>query len=270
MSAAATRAAGEFDPEPPWPMPVRGDCEFYHSLDFPDGETVDGNWDIRGRFDDYIGRYPLAGKSVLDVGTASGFLAFSAEQRGARVSALDVRHAAEFVRLPFQDSPYYRDRLAWAEQWQTRQLLPRKRGFWYAWYKYKSAVEVHYLPLERLPLWPRRFDIVIAGAIVEHLADPISAIGTFARLADEAVIIAFTPVHESDDLAMHVLNGWIDPQLDYSWWMLSRGLYRRVFENLGFSVEFKQSSALNVASRHFELPTPQEHIRLTIVARRKR
>jgi hypothetical protein len=56
------------------PTPARSECLFYHSMDFPDGESVAGVWDIRGQFDQYIGNYPISGKTVLDVGTASGFL----------------------------------------------------------------------------------------------------------------------------------------------------------------------------------------------------
>ena len=36
-----------------------------------------------------------------------------------------------------------------------------------------------------------RFDVVIAGAIVEHLSHPVSALGALERLAQEAVIIPF-------------------------------------------------------------------------------
>ena len=85
-----------FAPEKPWPCPERGDCQFYHSLDFPDDTSIEGFWDIRGRFDEYVGRYPLAGKSVLDIGTATGFLAFSAEAAGAQVTALDARGQKNF------------------------------------------------------------------------------------------------------------------------------------------------------------------------------
>src|SRR4249920_1356812 len=71
-----------FEPVEPWPLPRREDCFFYHDLDLPGGTTIGGHWDIRGHFDQYIGNQTLNGKKVLDVGTASGFLAFGAEQGG--------------------------------------------------------------------------------------------------------------------------------------------------------------------------------------------
>jgi hypothetical protein len=48
-----------------------------------------------------------------------------------------------------------------------------------------------------------------------------------ADLASEAVIIAFTQVVDSDQLFMDTANDWDRPQFDYTWWTLSRGLYKR-------------------------------------------
>jgi SAM-dependent methyltransferase len=256
----------DFTPERPWPLPDREQCLFYHSMDFPDGTSVRGQWDIRGRFEDYIGRYPVAKKTVLDVGTATGFLAFSAERAGARVTALDMRDAAEFPRVPHGGSAYLEDRAGWVATMNEQHLRPLKAGFWYAWHKFNSGVEVIYAPLDRLHAWERRFDVVIAGAIIEHLADPVSAIGALARLAKEAVIIAFTNVVDTDELLMRPTeHGMGNPAVDFEWWLLSRGLYRQVFENLGFTVDFAASTATY---------TPYEgvadtQVRPTIIARRR-
>jgi 2-polyprenyl-3-methyl-5-hydroxy-6-metoxy-1,4-benzoquinol methylase len=58
-----------------------------------------------------------------------------------------------------------------------------RNAFWYAHQKYNSRVELLLKPLAELPFWERRFDIVFLGAIIEHLADPISVIGSAAILA---------------------------------------------------------------------------------------
>jgi hypothetical protein len=63
------------------------------------------------------------------------------------------------------------DRSAWdagmEAHWQ-----PARRAFWYAWHKHRSKVDVVYASLSELRYWNRCFDVVIAGAILEHLADP--------------------------------------------------------------------------------------------------
>ncbi len=251
-----------FEPVEPWPLPRREDCFFYHDLDLPGGTTIGGFWDIRGHFDQYIGNQTLNGKKVLDVGTASGFLAFGAEQGGAVVTAVEARDARDFRQLQFRDSLYHRDRATWLREYDEF-LVKLKNSFWYAWHHLNSRVEVVYAPIEAFPLWDRRFDIVIAGAIVEHLADPVSAIGNMALLADEALILAFTPVEETSDQMMRTASEWDDPEFCYTWWTLSRGLYERIFGNLGLSVEFLTSTAV---TRVGEQAVVAE--RPTIVARR--
>jgi 2-polyprenyl-3-methyl-5-hydroxy-6-metoxy-1,4-benzoquinol methylase len=61
-------------------------------MDLPSLGTVNhfGSWDLRGRFDEYTGFVPIAGKTLVDVGSASGFLSFEAEKRGAVVTSFDV------------------------------------------------------------------------------------------------------------------------------------------------------------------------------------
>ena len=117
-----------------------------------------------------------------------------------------------------------------------------------------------YTPLARLPYWGRKFDVVIAGAILEHLSDPVSVIGNLAGLAREAVIIGFTPVADSDGQFMETANDWTDPVHNFTFWTLSRGLYKRIFANLGFSVDFVPAKARLHG---------QEYTRQTIIGRRQ-
>jgi SAM-dependent methyltransferase len=259
MTDDGSGTGNEFAAAAPWPIPGKSECMFYHAMRYPDGETVDGAWDIRDLFAQYIGHYPIAGKTVLDVGTAGGFLAFEAERAGATVTALDGLRASEFDRLHFQGSLYDVDRPAHnaqTEAWFTT----LKNGFWYSWHRNHSRVEMIYAPLARLPYWDRRFDVVVAGAILEHLADPVGVIGNLAKLAREAVIIGFTPVADSDGQFMETANDWSNPAHSFTFWTLSRGLYRRVFDNMGFSIEIVPAVARSGG---------HEHTRPTIVARRR-
>ena len=243
-------------------MPAKEQCAFYHCMDFPDGDSVLGQWDVRGRFDQYVGHYPLRGKTVLDMGTATGFLCFSAEAAGATVTALDCGAASDLERVPFSVNLYHTDRGAWDRQTNEGEIRSIRNGFWHAWHKLGSKATVSYTPIRDLQYFDETFDVVIAGAIIEHLADPISAIGAMCRLADEAVIVAFTPLANDAKEYMIPMSIWDDPQLDYTWWLLSKGLLDRVFTNLGFKIE------LHPARAQARIGESGDHERITVVARR--
>lgn len=255
-------AATEFASETPWPLPRKEDCVFYHSMTYPDGETIDGAWDLRELFAQYIADYPIRGKTVLDVGTAGGFLAFEAERAGAEVTALDAFDASEFERIPFANTIYQDDRRRFvAESNAWFRML--RNGFWYSWHRHASRVEMVYAPLARLPYWERKFDVLIAGAILEHLSDPVGAIASMASVTREALVIAFTDVVGGRGQFMETANDWSSsaPGNSFTFWKLSKGLYERVLGNLGFDVKFVAARA-RLGGR--------EYTRDTIVATRKK
>jgi hypothetical protein len=66
------------------------DCFFYHSMDLPQHGLVAGEWDLRRGIERYLGHVDFRGKRVLDIGTASGFLAFWMERQGAEVIGFDL------------------------------------------------------------------------------------------------------------------------------------------------------------------------------------
>src|SRR5262245_57456709 len=86
------------------------DCFFYHKMDLPGIGVVGGSWDLRGRFDDYVDDADLRGKTVLDIGTASGFLTFEAERRGATVVSFDMDNKRRQHFLPYKGHICYDDK----------------------------------------------------------------------------------------------------------------------------------------------------------------
>ena len=61
-------------------VPRLEDCAFYHSVDLPGHGFQPGLWDLRGNVDAYFGHVDVAGKRVLEVGTANGFLRVNVSQ----------------------------------------------------------------------------------------------------------------------------------------------------------------------------------------------
>jgi hypothetical protein len=79
------------------------DCYFYHTMELPGRGVIEGrDWDLRGRVDEYLGNVDFAGKRVLEIGPASGFLTFEMEKRGAEIVSVEVtaKHGWDFVPYP--------------------------------------------------------------------------------------------------------------------------------------------------------------------------
>lgn len=211
------------------------DCFFYHAMELPGYGLIRGHWDLRGRFDEYVGGVPMAGKSVLDVGTATGFLSFEAEKKGAaRVLSFDQKDGAQQTFLPFKDKPYFRDPERWAAQYGA-EIEQWKNAYWLCHRLLDSKAEVYYGDVYRLPETLGRFQVAIVGSVLEHLSDPISALGSIARLVTETIIVV-TPLLPSEEPIARFEGRADNPDADFTWWTYSPAIYREVFAMLGFSI----------------------------------
>src|SRR5215831_11534965 len=158
------------------------DCFFYHTMELPGIGVVHGQWDLRGRFADYVGGVSVKGKSVIDIGTATGFLSFAAEDLGAsRVVSFDMGDARQQTFIPFKDKPYY----AAYEQFvadHAREVERWKNAYWLCHRLLQSRAEVFYGDIFHLPQTLGQFEVAIVGAVLEHLHDQITALASIARL----------------------------------------------------------------------------------------
>jgi SAM-dependent methyltransferase len=212
------------------------DCFFYHAMELPGFGLIPAHWDLRGRFDDYVGGVEVAGKSVLDIGTATGFLSFEAEKRGAsRVVSFDQSDGADQTFLPFKDKLYYRDRARWAGQYRA-EIERWKNAYWLSHRLLGSKAEVFYGNVYDLPAELGEFDISIVGSVLEHLSDPITALASIARLTKERIVVV-TPLLDTEEPIARFEGRASQPEADFTWWLYSLGVYREVFGMLGFVIE---------------------------------
>lgn len=212
------------------------DCFFYHAMELPGFGLVPAHWDLRGRFDDYVGQVPVAGKSVLDVGAATGFLSFEAEKRGAaRVLSFDMSDARQQAFLPFKDKLYYRDRERWARQYGA-EIEQWKNAYWLCHRLLGSQAEVYYGNIYELPAELGQFDIAIVGSVLEHLNDQITALASIARRTKETIVIV-SPLLQTDERIARFESLASNPDADFTWWTYSLGVYAEVFGMLGFRIE---------------------------------
>jgi SAM-dependent methyltransferase len=210
-------------------------CFFYHTMELPEVGVVRGEWDLRGRFDEYVGGCEVRGRSVLDVGAASGFLSFEAESRGAMVCSLDLRDARSQHVVPFRDKLYFQD----VERWralQDREIERWKNAYWLAHRLVGSRARVFYGDVCDLPPGLGRFDVVIVGSVLEHLRDPVSALASIARRVGSELVLV-TPLLETEDRIARFVPSADRPDLDYTWWVYSVGTYREILSILGFGID---------------------------------
>ncbi len=211
------------------------DCYFYHTFDLPGIGLVEGQWDLRGRFDDYIGGFDLRNKTVLDIGTGNGFLTFEAETRGAReVVSFDIDDAKHHHFLPFKDSLYCTDHPRWRAEMNAQYELWRN-GYWLAHRLFHSRANAFYGDIYELPTELGLFDVSIIGSVLEHLRDPISAMAAVARLTRSTMIIT-TNLSESQEATASLMGSADQPERGYIWWEYSLGTYREVLKMMGFRI----------------------------------
>ena len=212
-----------------------GDCFFYHTIDLPELGTIHAHWDLRGRFDDYIGGVDVAGKTVLDIGTATGFLSYEAEKRGAsQVVSFDMSDVRQQTMLPFKDKLYSTDHEQWVKSYGA-EIDQWKNAYWMSHRLLGSRASVVYGSVYDMPNELGQFDIVIIGSVLEHLSDPISAMASIARLAKDALVIV-TPLRMEEEPVAYFAGRAAHPENDFTWWVYSIGTYREVLGMLGFSI----------------------------------
>src|SRR5258705_2815428 len=123
------------------------------------------------------------------MGTATGFLSFEAEKRGAaRVLSFDMSDVRQQAFLPFKDKLYYRDRDRWAQQYGA-EIEQWKNAYWLCHRLLDSKAQVYYGNVYDLPKELGQFDIAIVGSVLEHLSDQISALSSIAKRTRETIVI---------------------------------------------------------------------------------
>jgi SAM-dependent methyltransferase len=206
------------------------ECDFYHSVDLPLSGPQVGQWDLVGRFEDYIAHQDLSGKRVLDVGTASGFLSFEAERRGSEVTSFDVSSAGLWNVLPINGTAFVDDYTAWHAN-ASRYLDRLRNSYWLCHHELGSGARCFYGDVYELD--GAGFDVVILGQILVHLRDGLSALAAAARVCDETLIVVEGNL-EGDTPFTNLCGRADRPDNPHAWYHYSHGWYREVMGMLGF------------------------------------
>jgi len=229
----------------PTPEEIRAEAEaisWFHSVDLGHGIVTDGSSEI-ALADEQLP--PLAGRTVLDIGTWDGYYAFAAERLGARrVVALD--HYAWGVDFAARDRYWEECRRAGTPPDQARDEadffrpeLPGRRGFDLARSARASAVEPVVGDFATMDLDTLgTFDVALYLGVLYHMREPLSCLERLRRITKEVAVIetaaVLVPGREEEHLVR--FSGGDELNADFgNWYAPSLGALRRMCWAAGFS-----------------------------------
>lgn len=226
------------------PVFVNGpsDCYFYHTMDLPQFGLQNGHWDLRNDVENYLGHQDFQGKTVIDVGTASGFLCFEMEKLGANVIAFDrtLSDSTDDAGLiPFYN---YQERLGKtiAETIAGRLDGQRRlqRSFWLSHRLLGSKARLYCGNAYTAPVEIGQVDYCFFGCILLHLRDPLLALSSFGSITREKIIITDTleEIGNVGELPVMFLRAIKDDLSNAgTWWYISPVLLQQFLGVLGFN-----------------------------------
>jgi SAM-dependent methyltransferase len=196
------------------------DCEFYHKVRLDDGTIIDGDWDLTECIDDYLSNFDFAGKRVIDVGTASGYLSFIMEKKGAEVVSFDMPDGSYWDHLiyPGYQKPFAR---------QTKRMF---NSYYYLHEIFQSKNKIYRANIyERLGDTVGEFDVAVFGTMLSHVRDPILVLmNILYRVKGYGILINPFPDGPT------VYNN--DRGRGRTWWHISQNDVKNIMKDLGFDM----------------------------------
>lgn len=214
------------------PAPAQTACRFYHSIDLPGLGTIEGNWDLRGRFADYTGHIGLAGRRVLDVGTATGFLSFCAEAAGASVTSFDAADSRMFEVIPHAGVRADPDGVA---RRYAESLERSKNAYWFCHDRLASRCRAYYGDVYNMGPDLGDYDVVLVGQILVHLKHPLMALDRIADRCRDVLVITEGMTDDGEPTATFLGDPARPDQLR-AWWHFSVPFFVRYLGILGFTL----------------------------------
>lgn len=210
-------------------QPRREDCMFYHSTTLADGEEVSGQWDLRPNTPQYLGDVNFAGRSVIEIGPASGFLSFHMEAAGAQVTCLEppMSHLWDMVPLEGFD-PNWRENFA-------HHIEGVRNSFWYVHQQRHSRVRMIEGDPYALPEDCGPFDIGVLAAVLLHCRRPFDMLQSVARRTRRTMIVTDAYDASLGPRPLAELKPHRDvPQVD-TWWQFTPQFFVSALGLLGFT-----------------------------------
>jgi hypothetical protein len=249
---------------------------WYHTIDLGNGDLgngliTPGQYDYRATIRDFGFPQDLSGKSVLDIGSATGFFAFEFEKRGADVTSVELPSLYELDRFPGQDVETNIRKI-------QRMMFPRRSGplgeyqpefspeelyffllegpFRFCADRLKSRVKRVYSSIYNLTLSAlgrtEGFDLVFVGDVLLHTLRPFDALAAIAPLVKGCLTIA-QEMPEIDEFCGMIYRGGEDTEEDHvCWWIPTKLCFVQLLKKFGFK-------SVHEIGKHRGFVMPVEH-----------
>lgn len=214
----------------------RDDCHFYHTMEIPGHGLAEGDWDLRAGVSEYLGDVDLNGKSVLEIGPASGFLTFEMEKLGADVTAVEVKDDPGWDFVPYPSyilEPLFGPR---------RAVMNRlKNSWWFNHQAFKSNAKLTYADAYALPDELGSFDVALIGSLLLHTKAPLQIVEQCAKQAQTLIITDMLfPELEGSPICRLIPN--VENVRWDTWWEFSTDFLVQFLGVLGFSTKLTTHS----------------------------
>lgn len=206
------------------------DCWFYHTIHLPKQGLVEGPWDLRGGEESYTGHVDFCGKTVLEIGPASGGLTAYMERQGAVVTCIETSDHLGVDVLPRFDQNIL------AHQTAGRNVLRRIHNAWlYSKSELGLSAAIYRGDVNSLPSQLGKFDISFLGAILVHCRSPFDVIhqACIATLNEVVVTDLLTPGLE--DISENMMRFSPSEDSMIYWWAFSPGAIVNMLRMHGFN-----------------------------------
>ena len=215
---------------------------WYHSYYFDNGFVQRGNYNIGLNVVEYGFPKTMAGMSVLDVGTASGWFATYFEQLGAAVTTVDLRGWCDWDI--FNPTRYAKELAAeklipdWVfPDGSARYFMPINKGFGIM--KDLLELKATFVNARVYDLCPelfggKKFDLVFLGSVLMHVRDPIGAVMAARSVCRHRLIAnsLILPGPEDDAHPVMELLADLNPLW---WWRCNKLCLTKWFRGAGFA-----------------------------------
>ena len=164
-------------------FPAFAECYFYHCMTLPEVGEVGTEWDLRPNVAAYLGNTDFAGKRVLEIGPASGFLTMHMERAGADVISVDLPDSVGWDTVP---RPSVTPALL-----ESRKVFMRRlqNAFWFTHEKMELKSRLIYVRPQDLPDALGPFDVATITAVLIHTRDPLGILCRCAALRAKRIIV---------------------------------------------------------------------------------